>query len=143
MERQWFKIGETALRLGVKPKDLRYWEQIIPEIRPRRSQGNLRYYHRDDLPRLERIRKWLEEGLTVADCRQLLLTGQLARGFDFGDEEEEEPAHLPPPRTPRQTSAPTRPAPTDIQVLLDMLSTLQKRLALPPGASRSFPKTRP
>jgi DNA-binding transcriptional MerR regulator len=84
MERLWLKIGETAQRLGVKPKVLRYWEQVIPEIQARRSKGNLRYYHVDELDRLAKIRNWLEEGLTVADCRELLLTGQLARGLDLG-----------------------------------------------------------
>jgi len=97
-ERLWFKIGDAAARLGVNPKDLRYWEQLIPEIRPRRSQGNLRYYHRDDLPRLERIRNWLAEGLTVADCRELLRTGQLARGLGLDLEEDPLPekAEAPP-----------------------------------------------
>ena len=84
MERLWLKIGETASRLGVKPKVLRYWEKVIPEIQARRSKGNLRYYHVDELERLAKIRNWLEEGLTVADCRELLLTGQLARGLDLG-----------------------------------------------------------
>jgi DNA-binding transcriptional MerR regulator len=84
MERIWLKIGETARRLGVKPKVLRYWEQVIPEICARRSKGNLRYYHVDELDRLAKIRNWLEEGLTVADCRELLLTGQLARSLDLG-----------------------------------------------------------
>ena len=84
MERLWLKIGETAARLGVKPKELRYWEKVIPEIQPRRSKGNLRYYHVDELDRLRKIRNWLQEGLTVADCRELLLTGQLARGLDLG-----------------------------------------------------------
>jgi DNA-binding transcriptional MerR regulator len=84
MERLWLKIGETAQRLGVKPKVLRYWEQVIPEIQARRSKGNLRYYHVDELDRLLKIRNWLEEGLTVADCRELLLTGQLTRGLNLG-----------------------------------------------------------
>jgi DNA-binding transcriptional MerR regulator len=84
MERLWLKIGETAQRLGVKPKVLRYWEKVIPEIQARRSKGNLRYYHVDELDRLIKIRSWLEEGLTVADCRELLLTGQLARSLDLG-----------------------------------------------------------
>jgi DNA-binding transcriptional MerR regulator len=84
MERLWMKIGETARKLGVKPKELRYWEKVIPEIQARRSKGNLRYYHVDELERLARIRAWLEEGLTVADCRELLLNGQLARGLDLG-----------------------------------------------------------
>ena len=49
-ERLWFKIGETAARIGATPKELRYWEKVIPELRPRRSKGNLRYYHVDEFP---------------------------------------------------------------------------------------------
>ena len=81
IEKNWLKIGEVSKSLGISPKELRYWESVIPEIRPRRSKGNLRYYHREELPRLAHIRDWLGEGLTVADCQQLLLTGQLKRGL--------------------------------------------------------------
>ena len=81
MTRKWFKIGEAAKFIGVGPKELRYWETQIPEIKPRRSKGNLRYYHVDELPRLHRIHGWISEGLTVSDCRELLLTGHLARGL--------------------------------------------------------------
>ncbi len=107
MERLWMKIGETAQRLGVKPKVLRYWERVIPEISARRSKGNLRYYHVDELERLAKIRNWLAEGLTVADCRELLLTGQLARGLDLGLG-----AAVPAPRrkrAPRPKAMPRRP----------------------------------
>jgi len=79
--RKWFKIGEAARLIGVGPKELRYWETQIPEIKPRRSKGNLRYYHVDELPRLHRIHGWISEGLTVSDCRELLLTGHLAKGL--------------------------------------------------------------
>jgi len=79
--RKWFKIGEAAKLIGVGPKELRYWETQIPEIKPRRSKGNLRYYHVDELPRLHRIHGWISEGLTVSDCRELLITGHLARGL--------------------------------------------------------------
>ena len=44
-DKKWFKIGEAAHMVGVGPKDLRYWEDVIPDIKPRRSKGNLRYYH--------------------------------------------------------------------------------------------------
>ena len=71
-ERLWFKIGETAALVGATPKELRYWERVIPELKPRRSKGNLRYYHQDELTKLQRIRQWLSEGFTVADCRELL-----------------------------------------------------------------------
>lgn len=107
MERVWMKIGEAAKRVGVSPKDLRYWESIIPEIQPRRSRGNLRYYHVEELARLERIHGWLQEGLTVADCRELLLKGQLARGLGLFDE----PAEPPPPPAPRGRSHVAQTAP--------------------------------
>jgi DNA-binding transcriptional MerR regulator len=124
MERVWMKIGEAAKRIGVSPKDLRYWETIIPEIQPRRSRGNLRYYHVEELPRLQRIRGWLQEGLTVADCRELLLTGQLARGLGLFEDAPE----LPPPPAPRPhvrtpQAAPRPPELARIQAALKHLLT--------------------
>lgn len=97
MTRKWFKIGEAAKLIGVGPKELRYWETQIPEIKPRRSKGNLRYYHVDELPRLHRIHGWISEGLTVSDCRELLLTGQLARGLHEALGLEAPTALRPPP----------------------------------------------
>ena len=120
MERLWMKIGEAARRVGVKPKELRYWEQVIPEIQARRSKGNLRYYHVDELERLGRIRDWLREGLTVADCRELLLTGQLARGLDLGLElAAPEPA--PHPRPARTETVPRPPAVAKVAAALRKL----------------------
>jgi len=120
MERLWMKIGETASRIGVKPKELRYWEQVIPEIQARRSKGNLRYYHVDELERLVKIRNWLREGLTVADCRELLLTGQLARGLDLGLGTLPAPARRPPPRKAK-AAAPRRPAVAKVAAALRKL----------------------
>jgi len=131
-ERLWFKIGEAAQRIGVSPKDLRYWESVIPELRPRRSRGNLRYYHLDELPRLERVREWLAEGLTVADCRQLFTTGSITRSLGLGLEEEPEPIPVPsnppvfvPPKKrkqPRQANRDLKPAIEALRVLLKRLS---------------------
>lgn len=125
--RKWFKIGEAAARLGVSPKELRYWETLVPEIRPRRSKGNLRYYHLDELPRLERIRGWLAEGLTVADCRQLLLTGQLARGLGLLDDDDLAPPARPLPA--RKKPAPDAPG---IQKARTALEALLLKLSAPP-----------
>ena len=122
MERVWMKIGEAARRVGVSPKDLRYWEMIIPEIQPRRSRGNLRYYHVDELERLQRIHSWLQEGLTVGDCRQLLTTGQLARGLDLGLDAAPEEAP-PPPKAARRTvqTAPRAPELAKVRAALKRL----------------------
>lgn len=127
MERLWLKIGETARRIGVKPKELRYWEKVIPEIQARRSKGNLRYYHVDQLERLARIRDWLAEGLTVADCRELLLTGQLARGLGLGLFEIE----LPPAPMPR-----AEPEPPHRPDVAQVVAALRKLLAQLKGPVR-------
>jgi DNA-binding transcriptional MerR regulator len=135
MERVWLKIGEAARRIGVNPKELRYWEQLIPEIQPRRSRGNLRYYHVDELPRLERIRNWLKEGLTVADCRELLLTGQLARGLDLGLEPASPPVRTP-PRAKAGKAAPAAPKAPALAKVSAALRKLVTQLSAPPRGSR-------
>jgi DNA-binding transcriptional MerR regulator len=127
-ERLWFKIGETAERIGATPKELRYWERVIPELRPRRSKGNLRYYHVDEFPRLKKIRDWLAEGLTVSDCRQLLLTGHLARPLlDLG---LDEPAQLDVSPAPRRRPSAGEGKP-DLRPVVKALKDLVKRLSRP------------
>lgn len=127
MEKRWFKIGECAERLGVTPKELRYWETLVPEIKPRRSQGNLRYYHLDQFEMLTRIRNWLREGLTVADCRQLLRTGSLERPLDLGLEESD----LAPARAKERIPRIIR-ASQDLKPVVQALRRLRDRLASPP-----------
>ncbi|WP_243318358.1 MerR family transcriptional regulator [Geothrix paludis] len=128
-DKKWFKIGEAALLIGVGPKDLRYWEDVIPDIKPRRSKGNLRYYHVDELPRLRRIKAWLAEGLTVADCAELLAHGHLVQRLDLGLDAEElpaAPAVRPKPTIPRllRTSS-------DLQPILKSVRALHERLSHP------------
>jgi DNA-binding transcriptional MerR regulator len=129
-DRKWFKIGEAAALVGVGPKDLRYWEEVIPDIKPRRSRGNLRYYHVDELPRLKRIKGWLAEGLTVADCAELLAHGHLVQRLDLGLEPDELPA------PPVQRAKPAFPrllrTSTDLQPILKSIRALYERLSLPP-----------
>ncbi|MBL0211546.1 MAG: MerR family transcriptional regulator [Holophagaceae bacterium] len=144
MTRKWFKIGEAAKLIGVGPKELRYWETQIPEIKPRRSKGNLRYYHVDELPRLHRIHGWIAEGLTVSDCRELLTTGHLARGLhealglDVPEPQGPPPARKPgsarPPRPmePANASVPSSLPKDSLEAITTALKLLHQRLrALP------------
>ena len=128
-EKKWFKIGEAAALIGVGPKDLRYWEDVIPDIKPRRSKGNLRYYHVDELPRLRRIKAWLTEGLTVADCAELLAHGHLVQRLDLGLEADELPA------APAVRAKPTIPrllrTSSDLQPILKAVKALHERLSRP------------
>jgi DNA-binding transcriptional MerR regulator len=129
-DKKWFKIGEAAQLVGVGPKDLRYWEDVIPDIKPRRSKGNLRYYHVDELPRLKRIKGWLAEGLTVADCAELLTHGHLVQRLDLGLEPDELPA------LPVQKTKPAFPrllrTSTDLQPIVKSLRALYERLCVAP-----------
>lgn len=135
-ERLWFKIGEAAQRIGATPKELRYWEKVIPELKPRRSKGNLRYYHVEEIPRLQKIREWLAEGLTVADCRQLLLTGHLARPLLDDLALETTQAAISAPEVPRpaasRRSASTAGTFPDLKPVVKALQALVKRLSKPP-----------
>lgn len=122
-EKVWFKIGEASQLVGATPKELRYWEKVIPELCPRRSKGNLRYYHQEELLRLQRIRQWLSEGFTVSDCRELL------RGV--------EPAALKPSSSPLTEAAGTGLKRLDasvLQTVLEALRSLQQRLGREAGA---------
>lgn len=150
--KRWFKIGEAAERLGVTPKDLRYWESVIPEIRPRRSKGNLRYYHADELPRLARIRDWTREGLSAVDCRGLLIAGQVAPPLDLGLAPEEfapsAVARRPGPNPGARRAAPGLKVGADLQPAIQALRDLLQRLGGPPppapgGSAPPAPKRAP
>ncbi len=129
-DKKWFKIGDAAALVGVGPKDLRYWEDVIPDIKPRRSKGNLRYYHVDELPRLKRIKGWLAEGLTVADCAELLAHGHLVQRLDLGLEADEWPA-APSQKTRSTIPRLLRPS-SDLQPILKSVRALYERLSAPP-----------
>ena len=133
-DKKWFKIGEAAALVGVSTKELRYWESVIPEIKPRRSKGNLRYYHLDEIPRLQRIRGWLREGLTVADCRALLEQGALTP---------------PPDLAPSGPAVPFLPTPDStapeahLEPLRQALHTLLGKLSTPPPEAQPAAPPKP
>ncbi len=118
IERVWFKIGEAARRVGATPKELRYWEKVIPELQPRRSKGNLRYYHQEEIARLQRIRQWLAEGCTVADCRLRL------QGLPISAAHSE--------------TEPTAVSPSRLWTALQALRKVLGRLSVPPGSLPSI-----
>jgi transcriptional regulator, MerR family len=71
--KRYFAIGEVALLCAVKPHVLRYWEQEFPQLRPAKRRGNRRYYQREDVELVRRIRELLyEQGFTITGARQQL-----------------------------------------------------------------------
>lgn len=72
-DKRYFAIGEVAELCDVKPHVLRYWEQEFPQLRPVKRRGNRRYYQREDVQMVRRIRSLLyEQGFTIGGARQRL-----------------------------------------------------------------------
>lgn len=73
-EKRYFAIGEVSTLCGVKPHVLRYWEQEFQQLRPSKRRGNRRYYQREDVYTIRKIRHLLyEEGFTISGARQRLV----------------------------------------------------------------------
>ena len=72
-DKKYFKIGEAANLLNVKPHVLRYWETEFPEIRPYKSQTGQRLYRRCDVEALLHIQVLLhKERYTIEGARLAL-----------------------------------------------------------------------
>ena len=67
MHRRTYEAREVLRLLGVKPHVLRYWEQSLPIIRPRRNESGYRVWNGSQLRMLLRIRHLVvERGMSVA-----------------------------------------------------------------------------
>lgn len=65
-------IGEVASILNVPQHVLRFWEGKFPDITPQKRRGR-RYYHGDDIEKLQYIKKLLyHEGYTIRGVQQHL-----------------------------------------------------------------------
>lgn len=69
----YFRIGEVADLLEVKPYVLRYWETEFPDVKPSKSKSGQRLYKRRDVEMLVRIRELLYgERFTINGARKRL-----------------------------------------------------------------------
>ncbi len=72
-DKLYFKIGEVAKIVGVKPYVLRYWESEFPSLRPGKTRSKHRLYRRKDVETLLTIRELLHERrFTIEGARQQL-----------------------------------------------------------------------
>ncbi len=72
-DRRYFRIGEVAILLGVKPYVLRYWETEFPQVRPQKSRSGQRLYRRREVEVLLDIRTLLyDRGFTIVGARKAL-----------------------------------------------------------------------
>ena len=70
-DKLFFKIGEVANIVGVKPHALRYWETEFNALRPKKTRGAHRQYSRKDVELAMLIRQLLhDEGYTIPGARK-------------------------------------------------------------------------
>ncbi|MBX7192524.1 MAG: MerR family transcriptional regulator [Sandaracinaceae bacterium] len=67
----FFRIGEVAELVGVRPHVLRYWETELGLLRPMKTRGSHRQYRRRDVEIARLVRQLTEiEGYTVAGAKK-------------------------------------------------------------------------
>ncbi len=72
-DKLYFKIGEVAEIVGVKPYVLRYWETEFSDIAPSKSKTNQRLYKRKEVEKILKIRDLLyREKYTISGARKRL-----------------------------------------------------------------------
>jgi len=87
-DKLYFKIGEVAKIVGVKPHVLRYWESEFTTIRPGKTETKHRLYRKRDVETLIEIKRLLHgERYTIAGARRHLKaprgrSGAGGRGVD-------------------------------------------------------------
>ena len=76
IEKLYYRIGEAATLVGVKPHVLRHWETEFQTIRPRKSKSGQRIYTKDQITMLLKVRTLLrEQRFTIAGAKRALRTG--------------------------------------------------------------------
>jgi len=72
-DKMFFKIGEVAEIVGVKPHVLRYWETEFRALAPMKTRGAHRVYRRKDVELAMHIRRLVhDEGFTIPGARKRL-----------------------------------------------------------------------
>ena len=72
-DKHFYKIGEVADLIGVKPHVLRYWESEFPSLRPMKTRGAHRVYKKRDVELAMLIRRLLhDEGYTTPGAKKRL-----------------------------------------------------------------------
>jgi len=76
-DKLYFKIGEVAELVGVKPYVLRYWESEFSILKPTKAKSKHRLYRRRDVEMLLQIKQLLhDERFTIEGARKKLKSVQ-------------------------------------------------------------------
>jgi DNA-binding transcriptional MerR regulator len=72
-DKKYFSIGEVAELCELKTHTLRFWEKEFKNLNPITRKGNRRYYQRQDILLVMKIRSLLyNQGLTVSGAKMNL-----------------------------------------------------------------------
>ena len=72
-DKLFFRIGEVAELVGVRPHVLRYWEEEFGILKPMKTRGAHRQFRRRDVELALVIKRLLQdEGFTIAGARRKL-----------------------------------------------------------------------
>ncbi|MEC7488588.1 MAG: MerR family transcriptional regulator [Pseudomonadota bacterium] len=75
-------ISEVAEELTLPPHVLRFWETKFVQVKPLKRGGGRRYYRREDIELLRRIRDFLyTDGYTIKGVQKLLRRGGMKEDF--------------------------------------------------------------
>jgi len=111
-DKVYFKIGEVARLVGLKPYVLRYWESEFGVLRPKKSRTGQRLYRRSDVELVLHIKDLLKKRkFTIAGARAELSKGRKADPVD-GDTAtlREAPVEAQVVQPPAVSSPPADPA---------------------------------
>lgn len=79
-DKRYFKIGEVAQLVGVRPYVLRYWEKEFGSIRPGKTRSRHRLYRQRDIATLLEIKRLLHvERYTIEGAKRHLRTALMTK----------------------------------------------------------------
>lgn len=77
LSKKYYKIRDVAELLGIPTSTIRFWETEFPELSPRRSKTNIRYYSPSDIELLRKINYLVRvRGLRLEAAREQLNTNR-------------------------------------------------------------------
>lgn len=121
-DKLFFRIGEVAEIVGVKPHVLRYWEEELGVLRPMKTRGSHRQYRRRDVEIALVVRELLqEEGFTLAGAKKRLREMGMADAL-------------------RDTTR-TKSAARQLEVRAELLALRQELVALRDGLEQGPPRS--
>ena len=88
-EKKYFSIGEVAELCDLKTHTLRFWEKEFEDLSPVTRKGNRRYYQREDIVLVMKIKSLLyTDGLTVSGAKKSLHSNtSVAKESDLDSQE--------------------------------------------------------